>query len=139
MNEKHLERAAERVMDSFKESEVVNVIVQDKRMYITLKSGRNFELSSDEISYQVAESTKLQVKASDFLEFMFEDSNDDMAFGRAMSGMLKSQGRINITIKDVFNSVRYKIPTRIMHDYPFPMDGLEYAPSELELMDDITK
>jgi len=138
MKEQHLKRAAERVMDSFKDSEVVNVIVQDNRMYITLNSGRNFELSSDEISYQIAESVKLQVKASDFLDFMFEGSHDDMAFGRATSDILKSQGRINITIKDVFNTASY-IPTRIMHDYPTPADGLEYDPSEVELMDDITK
>ena len=138
MNEKHLKRAAERVMDAFKESEVVNVIVQDNRMYITLKSGKNFELSSDDISYQIDMSAKLQVKASEFLDWMFEGSHDDMAFGRATSDMLKSQGRINITIKDVFNTASY-IPTRIMHDYPFPMDGLEYDPSEVELIDDITK
>lgn len=138
IEQKHLDRAAKRVMDSFKKSEVVNVIVQDNKMYITLKSGRNFELSSDEISYQVDMSSKLQVKASEFLDWMFEDIHDDEAFGRATSDMLKSQGRINITIKDVFNTASY-IPTRIMHDYPYPMDGLEYNPSEVELMDDITK
>ena len=138
MKEQHLERAAERVMDSFKDSEVVNVIVQDNRMYIKLKSGMNFELSSDEISYQIDMSAKLQVKASVFLDWMFEGSHDDMAFGRATSDMLKSQGRINITIKDVFNTASY-IPTIIMHDYPYPMDGLEYDPSEVELIDDVTK
>ena len=138
MKEQHLERAAERVMDSFKDSEVVNVIVQDNRMYITLKSGRNFELSSDEISYQIAESVKLQVKASEFLDFMFEDKRDDEVFGKTTSDMLKSVGSINITIKDVFYSAGY-IPTRIMHDYPYPMDGLEYDPSEVELIDDVTK
>lgn len=138
MKEQHLERAAERVMDSFKESEVVNVIVQDNRMYITLNSGMKFELSSDEISYQIDMSAKLQVKASDFLDWMFEGSHDDMAFGRATSDILKSVGRINITIKDVFNTAEY-IPTRIMHDYPYPMDGLEYDPSEVELIDDITE
>ena len=125
-------------MDSFKESEVVNVIVQDNRMYIVLKSGRNFELSSDDISYQVDMSSKLQVKASEFLDWMFEDKRDDEVFGKTASDMLKSQGRVNITIKDVFNSTGY-IPTRIMHDYPFPMDGLEYDPSEVELIDDVTE
>ena len=138
MNERHLDRAAQRVMDLFKESDVVDVVTRNNKMYITLKSGIKLELSSDEIAYQIAESTKLQVKASELLQWMFEDNIDDMAFGKTTSDMLKSQGRINITIKDVFNTAGY-IPTRIMYDYPTPSDGLEYIPEEVELIDDVTE
>jgi len=84
----------------------------------------------------VAESTKLQVKASKFLDWMYSDSEDMQSLGRDLLFVLKRHGYLNITIKDIYDADEY-VTSDIVEGYTGEYTR-DFETSEVELIDDIT-
>jgi hypothetical protein len=84
----------------------------------------------------VAESTKLQVKASKFLDWMYSDREDMESLGRELLFVLKRYGCMNITIKDIYNAAEY-VTSDIVEGYTGEYTR-DFETSEVELIDDIT-
>ena len=84
---------------------------------------------------------KNKVTKSAFLNWYFSDADDIKTIGyRVMKG-LKDDGTITLSVDELFNDAAY-IPQHICEVDGAEKDYLcedEYHPSEVELIDDITK
>jgi hypothetical protein len=84
---------------------------------------------------------KNKVTKSAFLNWYFSDADDIKTIGyRVMEG-LKADGTITLSVDELFNEAGY-IPQHICEVDGAEKDYLsqdEYQPSEVELIDDITK
>ena len=135
MNREDLERVKKYILDN---NEGVNVIIQNDKMWLVLlSSGKAFQLSDAEIMYQYRQSTVLTVKASRFLEWFFSDDDDYKALGRDMVNMFKSQGHVNLIVREVYDSCGY-IPSCIVDGYVGDFET-EFDTSDVEFIDDIMK
>lgn len=135
MNRENLERVKKYILDN---NEGVNVIIQNEKMWLVLlSSGKSFQLSDAEIMYQYRQSTVLTVKASRFLEWFYSDNDDYKALGRDIVNMFKSQGHVNLIVREVYDSCGY-ISSCIVDGYVGDFET-EFDPSDVEFIDDIMK
>lgn len=79
---------------------------------------------------------KLQVKASAFLDWMYSDQDDYSSFAGQMLYVLRKQGNISITIKDIYDAAEY-VTSDIVEGYTGEYTR-DFETSEVELIDDIT-
>ena len=135
MNRENLERVKKYILDN---NEGVNVIIQNDKMWLVLlSSGKAFQLSDAEIMYQYRQSTVLTVKASRFLEWFYSDDIDLISLGNDIVNMFKSQGHVNLIVRELYDSCGY-IPSHIVNGYVGDFET-EFDPSDVEFIDDVTK
>jgi hypothetical protein len=77
---------------------------------------------------------KPQVRAEDFLDWLFSDSDDAKQLGVRVIKALNSKGTFTITTRQLFEECGY-IPAHILiNDEEFHEDD-EFEPSEVELIE----
>ena len=84
---------------------------------------------------------KNKVTKSAFLNWYFSDADDIKTIGHRVIEGLKADGTITLSVDELFNEAAY-IPQHICEVDGAEKDYLsqdEYHPSEVELIDDITK
>jgi hypothetical protein len=77
---------------------------------------------------------KPQVKAEDFLDWLFSDSDDAKQLGVRVIKGLNSKGTFTITTRQLFEECGY-IPAHILDNKEHFEDDKEFEPNEVELID----
>jgi hypothetical protein len=77
---------------------------------------------------------KPQVRAEDFLDWLFSDSDDAKQLGVRVIKALNSKGTFTITTRQLFEECGY-IPVHILDNKEEFEDDDEFEPNEVELID----
>ena len=93
-----------------------------------------FSTADNQIHVQKLKANK--VKASKFLEWYFSESDDYIAFGMKSAMALFENGKISVSVVDLFNDCGY-IPSDICEQKDEQYK--EYIPSDLLFEDDLSK
>lgn len=92
--------------------------------------------SSGEILYR--NNTKdITLKASDFIEWYYSDSDDTKSAGEDIIDNLKTLGYFTLTVRELLDRCAY-IPEHICENVPDDFDG-DLTPDEITFIDDITQ